>query len=172
MTAFLIPLIIVSAVGLISSLIIHIAALLGIDLGFGSNIYLLHMGILVVWVPTVLVFNKMTGNCKRSEVWKVALRGCPGWMRNMTYGFFVYAFINFIIFVIMDSHHPSNPHGMATPQMIRGFSGHWMAFYSAALATLFSARELRLSDVKCMNGHVVSPLAKYCEQCGSPIKQN
>ena len=57
MTILLYPFILISAVGLILSLIVHVSALLGIDLGLGQRIFALHIGIFIVWLPTVLVVN-------------------------------------------------------------------------------------------------------------------
>jgi hypothetical protein len=85
----------------------------------------------------------------------------------MVYGFGIYAFINFAIFVLLA--HDKNPHSIDAATTFRGFSGHWMFFYSAALGIMYSAT--RISDVprKCINGHVISPAARFCEQCGSPV---
>jgi len=53
------------------------------------------------------------------------------------YGFFVYAIANFALFMIQAPLHG----GSGNPPAIvwRGFSGHWMAFYSASMAILYSA---------------------------------
>jgi hypothetical protein len=50
-------------------------------------------------------------------------------------------------------------------------SGHSMAFYSAAMAALYSAIHVRERDEtrRCLNGHPVSPSAKFCEQCGTKV---
>jgi len=65
------------------------------------------------------------------------LRGAPEWMRYMVYGFGGYAMVNFAIFFF---HSPHGGSGANPPAVVwRGFSGHWMAFYSAALAILYSA---------------------------------
>jgi hypothetical protein len=129
----------------------------------------LHIGIFIVWIPAVLVANRLTKDVPRKDFWKAALRGCPEWMRYMSYGFFGYAFLNFVFFAI------TAPKGRAassmSPSEVRGFSGLWMAFYSAALSIVFSA--IRLWDQewqrRCLNGHAVSPIAKFCDQCGRPV---
>ncbi len=169
MTNLLYPFIFLSAVGLILSIIAHISALLGIDLGIGSKVFILHIGIFVVWLPTVLVMQKMTKGCKQSDIWKVALIGCPDWMKKVTYGIIGYAIINFVIFMFLVPNHPTNHSGAATPETVRGFSGHWMVFYSVAIAVMYSATKFKDTQRKCQNGHDVSILAKYCDQCGAPI---
>jgi len=44
--------------------------------------------------------------------------------------------------------------GEANPPAVvwRGFSGHWMAFYSAALAILYSAAHAKHNGWRCPNG--------------------
>ena len=164
------PFIALSAVGLILSIIVHVIALSGNQVPFGNFAWALHGGIFIVWFPAVLVSMRLSKDFKRKDFWKAALRGCPPWMKIMTYFFFGYAIINFVIFILSTT-------GMAkgttpsTATELRGFSGHWMAFYSAALAILYSFTKPDLFDKerKCRNGHVVSPLAKFCDECGAQI---
>jgi hypothetical protein len=80
---------------------------------------------------------KRVGNRRSQDYWKLVLQGSPEWMRYMVYGFFGYAFVNFALFI---SKAPTGGGGANPPAIVwRGFSGHWMLFYSAALATLYSA---------------------------------
>ena len=51
----------------------------------------------------------------------------------------------------------------------RGFSGHWMVFYSAALAILYSAANTVDANPRLTNGHSASPNATYCTRCGQPV---
>jgi hypothetical protein len=98
---------------------------------------ILHIGIFVVWFPAVLVAQKLVGNGNRKDYWKVVLKDSPVWMRYMVYGFAGYAFINFLLFMGETS---TVNNGANPPAAVwRGFSGHWMLFYSGALAILYSA---------------------------------
>jgi hypothetical protein len=110
----------------------------------------------------------MSADFKKKDTWKAALRGCPPWMRDMVYGFFGYAFLNFAIFIIAATKGGSGP---MPPAVVRGFSGHWMVFYSAAAAVLCSATHVNERDQgrRCTKGHSVGPLAQFCEQCGQPV---
>jgi len=131
------PFIALSAVGLALSLWVHLGALAGRRVAPEAFFWMLHMGIFVVWIPAVLVGMKRVGNTRRKDYWKLVLRGTPEWMRYMVYGFFGYALLNFAIFFFQAPHGGS---GANPPPMVwRGFSGHWMLFYSAALATLYAA---------------------------------
>src|SRR3990172_9366298 len=127
------PFIVLAAAGLILSIIVHLIALSGGKVPFENLSWGLHAGIFVVWLPAILTAQKLTKDFTRNDFWKAALRGCPTWMRRMTYFFFGYAIINFAIFMISMT---ATTKGTATSTEtdLRGFSGPWMAFYSAALA--------------------------------------
>jgi len=45
--------------------------------------------------------------------------------------------------------------GMLLANPFRGFSGHWMVFYLAALAILYSATKENASETRCLNGHLI-----------------
>ena len=132
------PLIGLSAVGLALSLWVHLGALGGYRVAPQYFFVMLHLGIFVVWLPTMLVAKKRIGNMQRRDFWKLVLRGSPNWMRYMVYGFGAYAVVNFLIFLTQA---PSGGSGDPPAVVWRGFSGHWMAFYSAAMATLYAAVE-------------------------------
>jgi hypothetical protein len=131
------PFIALSAAGLVLSLWVHLGALAGQRVAPEAFFWILHIGIFVVWIPTVLAYIKRVGSASRKDAWKLALRSSPQWMRYMVYGFFGYALLNFAIFFF---HAPNGSSGANPPAVAwRGFSVHWMAFYSAALATLYAA---------------------------------
>ena len=67
---------------------------------------------------------------------ELVLRGSPEWMRYMVYGFGGYAMLKSAIFAF---HAPQASRGANPPAVVwRDFSGHCMAFYSAALASLYA----------------------------------
>ena len=171
MELLLYPFVLLAAIGLVLSFIVHVMALLGLPAPFGQATFSLHVGILIVWIPTILVGMKMTKDFKRKDFWKAMLRGCPNWMKYMTYGLFIYAAINFIIFFYLapPKCRPFDP--QEYPTVFCGFSGHWMAFYSAEMASLYSAiKVIKLDPLRrCPDGHPVSPSAKYCDECGREI---
>ncbi len=169
MEILLYPFVVLSALGLILSLGAHIGALLGLNVP--SAAMGLHIGIFIVWIPAVITSNfSLTKRCNRKDFWKVVLRGAPKWMQYMTYGFLYYALFNFAIFIFSAPSDPSSAGG-TPPSVVRGFSGHWMAFYSAALAILYSAIQIKKRGLvrRCPNGHEVSLEATFCEECGQLI---
>lgn len=156
-------------IGLALSVWSHLAALAGAQGPLGNFEFLLHIGIFVVWLPTVLVAARIGSEFKQKDLWKAVLRGCPPWMRYMAYGFFGYALINFVDF--MATVPAKSGSGPMPPMVVRGFSGHWVAFYSMAAAVLYSATHVadRHLGRRCVNGQQVGALAQYCQQCGVPV---
>lgn len=157
---------VLSAVGLVLSLWVHLGAVTGRRVAHEEYFWILHVGIFVVWFPAVFVANKRVGNMNRKDFWKAALKGSPDWMRYMVYGFLGYAVVNFAFFIFQA---PTGGGGANPPPIVwRGFSGHWMAFYSAAMAILYSAAKANAGVRRCPNGHVIPSNANFCTRCGQP----
>jgi hypothetical protein len=170
--ALLLPFFVIAVIGLALSLVAHGAAILGLQQPLGNAAWGLHIGIFVVWLPAVVVLCWTTRDFKRKDLWKAALRGCPVWMRWTTYGFFAYAILNFGLFAASAPPGGKLGQGADTPPVVfRGFSGHWMAFYSMAAGILYSAMVISRNDParQCPSGHPVSPSAEFCETCGAKI---
>lgn len=138
--------IILSAIGLVLSIVAHLASLVGLPIPGGKFVWSLHIGIFVVWFPAVIVAYLINQGRPYRELWKNVLSGLPRWMRYAVYGLFAYAMLNFLWFFDPTGSAPQ-PEGDAPPAVIRGFSGHWMLFYGAAFAILLSAyRNRRLLE--------------------------
>jgi uncharacterized protein DUF3592 len=156
-----------SAVGLVVSLWVHVGAVMGRRVAPEAFFWILHMGIFVVWFPATFVAQRRVGNVRRKDFWKVVLKGSPEWMRYLVYGFLGYAIVNFSLFLYQE---PNGGSGTDQPAIVwRGFSGHWMAFYSAAFAILYSAARESRKAPRCLNGHPVVPNANFCQRCGQPV---
>jgi hypothetical protein len=157
----------ISVIGLIVSLWVHLGAVMGRRVAPAAFFWILHIGIFVVWFPAMLTTRNAVRNVNQKEFWKVVLKGSPKWMHYMVYGFFGYAVVNFLWFMTKA---PNGSNGSDPPAVVwRGFSGHWMAFYSAALAMLYSAAHAKHGRWRCLNGHSVPASARYCERCGQPV---
>lgn len=157
-----------SAGGLALSIGAHLMALAGVAIPGGRLVWALHIGIFVVWLPAVLISMQTTRFAHRKDFWKVALAGCPPWMRRAGYVLFGYAILNFVVFVSSTGSQPKQPTGDAPPSVVRGFSGHWMVFYGAAFAIFYSriyAPHL-YRERRCPLRHTVSPIARFCPECG------
>jgi hypothetical protein len=163
-----------AACGFLLSLDAHIMALAGLSLPGGNWVWGLHIGIFIVWIPTVLVSRQAAQYANRKDFWKVVLAACPVWMRRALYIIFGYAILNFILFLPTTGTHKLQKGVSPPPSVIRGFSGHWMAFYGAAFCSLYSAINAPnlFRERKCPNGHPVSPTAHFCPECGYAFPDN
>lgn len=163
----LLSLMVYATAGLLLSLSAHLLAYAGHQPGGNALFFGLHAGIFPLWIPVVLIGRRMTRGAPTKDFWKIATSGCPVWMKYMTYGLFGYAMINFLLFIVSA---PTGSHGAGPPPpaVWRGFSGHWMAFYSAGLAVVTTAYRRGISNLErhCPNGHEISYDAKFCSTCG------
>lgn len=157
-----------AAIGFALSIGVHCLGIAGIPTPGGKNVWLLHKGTFVVWIPALLAAiqaGRKTGN-------KNFLAGCPAWMRRTLCVLIGYAIINFIVFSATSSKDAGKPDKEdVSPATIRGVSGHWMVFYGLAFAMIYSSmRTLRnFRERHCPQGHFVSPTDRFCPDCGYPI---
>jgi hypothetical protein len=156
-----------SAIGLCLSLWIHLGAVMGRRVAPQAFLWMLQVGIFVVWLPAILVAQKLVGNVNRKDLWKLILKDLPDWMRYMVYGILGYDVVISLLFLrrILGGGNGANP----PTEIWRESSGHWMAFYSAALAILYSAARIGDTSLRCANGHLASPNTAYCPKCGQPV---
>jgi hypothetical protein len=178
----LLILMIYAAIGLVLSLIVHLLSFVGVQPGGDALFFGLHVGIFPLWLPVVWIYSKLTGGMARQysrtswnsgfsswNSWQVVYSGCPLWMKYMTNGFFIYAIINFVLFVVSGSGSPVA--GSPSASVWHGFSGHWMAFYSAGLAVGTAAYRRGLSNLSptCLNGHPIAYGDRFCSVCGAAL---
>lgn len=155
----------VAGIGFIATLACHVGLWFGVDLT-GGRWMVLFIGIVIVWLPTVMSLQRLGPTLQRMDGWKVALFGAPDWMRHLLYGIVAYGILNFFL-------------GFFGAFSIEGIgfwrvgSSHAMIFYAAAwaLATAANAREDQGIDWKCERGHEMSPVARFCEECGAPARR-
>jgi Protein of unknown function (DUF3592) len=152
-------------VGFVLSLWFHIRAIMGHSAP--DSVFVLHVGIFVVWFPAVLAAIKLQGGGRGKDLWKRVLRGDPDWVRYVTYGIFGYSWISMMANFGGGKHPQSGPDPDAST--LRSFSCVWMAFYSMAAAILYSAVRQTSTTNRCVNGHAVSANSRFCEICGQPI---
>jgi len=167
MKAFVRSLLVVALAGVACVLGIHIASLIGISEPFEKSIPILFPILFVVWAATVLTMNRLTRDFKQKDIWKAALRGCPTWMRRAVWVVFGYSWLGFFVLPILFGGGMSSKANGA-----RMGSATILAFYTVAAAVLYSALNAEHFDStrRCLNGHSVQPLAKFCDECGAPVR--
>ena len=121
------------------------------------------MGIFAVWIPAVLIAQRIDPGRGTNFSWKRVLAGCPPWMRIAIGGLFAYAFLNFFVSIAQakaaDASEWSN---------LRAFTGHGLLFYGMAFSIFFSAWHMpRLLQARqCPLGHAVEHGQQFCPTCG------
>jgi len=117
----------IAIIGWILGLIVHLLSFTG----YTSPIFwLLHIGIFFAWAPAIIALQKGAGNNISDFFNYFKSISAPKWLIIIAVVSFIYAFINFALF--MES--STKDHD---PDMFRGFSGHWMAFYGMAALILY-----------------------------------
>jgi hypothetical protein len=151
----------IAVFGLAASVVTHFSTFFGINpqRAFPA-VWMLHILIFVVWIPTIISSSKAYKKQNRKDFWKVAMANSPGWMKTLTAILFAYAFFNFFftVLVLNEGGTPSEIDGRKVLQshgnikreltdeeydqhqayVIRGFSGHWMIFYAVGMTVLYS----------------------------------
>ena len=119
-------------------LIVHLLSIAEFDISDKVPfVWVLHIGIFVVWIPMVLSLrkNEELNNYQQSSVlnrvnpfgfFKIIFKQTPIWLIVIAIGGFFYAMLNFLLFM-----------NSAQANELRGFSGHWIAFYGIAAAVLY-----------------------------------
>jgi hypothetical protein len=150
-------------------LIVHLLSLADFDVTSKvSFVWLLHLGIFVVWLPAVIDLKKneelkefqRSGLLNRMNLvafYKIIFKQTPPWLTVIAIVGFFYALINFALFMSAQTGVPNFKDGQYILQNhgklikiltvqeyhhykaneVRGFSGHWVAFYGIAAAILF-----------------------------------
>jgi hypothetical protein len=125
-------------------------------------VWILHVGIFIVWIPTVLNLKKneelkelkLSGANQRAFL-KAVFKNTPAWMTVIAIAGMLFAVANFMLFMfdgargvalIRNGQYVLDNHGQVIKTLtlqeynhqrashIRGFSGHWIAFYGIAAA--------------------------------------
>ena len=108
-------------------------------------VWLLHGGAILLGLPAVLCVQKLNFGTEGAGPRKRIFENCPTWMRKMIGAFVVYGIINFIFFM---SKGDAPKGGGSTPASVfKGFSGHWMIFYSVEMAVFYSCLKMKVTDV-------------------------
>lgn len=117
---------------------------------------ILLIAVFPLFVPALIVMKRLTRDFKQKDRWRAALRGCPPWMKTTLWIVIGVAFVSFFISGWRD---PAN----FTPLFPVGF-------YAASFCLMYSWLNVGKFDPnrRCTNGHTVSSLAKFCEECGAP----
>lgn len=160
----------IAIAGWIASLMAHLLSIAKYDITDKiPYIRVLHLFLFVVWLPAILylIKGKEFKNMPQSAVFRSVYKKCPSWLIAICVISFIYAGINFFIFlnsytgsadiingqyvlqnkgsviknITEEEYHEYNTTGT------RAFSGHWLVFYSVAAVILFPSKKQEEANV-------------------------
>ena len=168
-----------AAVVLIVSLVVHLSTFLGIDpMARWPGVMFIHVTIFPPFIAAICYANRIGG--PEQERQNRAISAAPLLLRIVTGIFFAYALVNFAIFMVLNEgggpeqrggKYLLTSHGRVIRELseneyyrqqgyvVRGFSGHWMLFSSAALTLLVGAARLRRQAVTSPAAAMTAPAA-------------
>jgi hypothetical protein len=155
----------IAATVLLASIAAHLSTFFGIDpMDVVPGVMFIHVAIFPPFFAAILYARKAAGTGKGAQ--GLVLKQAPRWLRLTTSIFFAYAFINFALFFFHTSGgspehrnggYELRSHGrlireiteqeyhLQRAYVVRGFSGHWMLFSSAAITFLVGSKRMLAS---------------------------
>jgi len=129
---------------------------------------LLHVGIFVVALPTILLMRRITDATRPKDLWKLLKVASPPWLRTLSSASGIYFVLIFIVFAVV--HKGPEPAGapMSRTTLVM-FSSGWLGFYTNLTAYIHAGLRVESMRLRCPNGHSVNPSSRYCEECGNPV---
>lgn len=146
--------------GLAASMVAHFSTFFGVNpQQVFPGVWLLHILIFVVLIPTDIYRNKASRRQSRKDFCKAAMANTPRWMMKLVGILFAYAIFNFFVFLMLtiggmpseiDGRKVLENRGKIVRELtdeeyeryrareVRGFSGHWMFFYAIGLTVQYS----------------------------------
>ena len=150
-----------AVVCLVASVVVHVSTFFGVNpQRVFPAVWVLHALVFVVWFPVVLSCQRACKGHYAKDFWRIAMRYAPTWMKSLSVVLFAYGFVNFFItFLVLGEggvpvesgvRKTLESHGTVIRELtdeefelheaygLRGFSGHWMIFYSIGMTVLCS----------------------------------
>jgi len=121
-----------------ASLVVNIVSHLGIRIPGGDAVMMLHLATMAVVAPAFLNSFK-NAQTRRPAKADELFKGCPPAMKAGISLLFGYAFLNFLYFMSTNAAHAKPQAHPVPPEVVAGFSGHWMLFSAVAFALMYSA---------------------------------
>ena len=129
----------IAALGFIASVVCHVMGWLQVEPAWGKSVFVLHIGILVLWIPLVILANRTMPAGSRSNMAHLFAE-LPAWAGRAVAIFGFYVALNFVYFMYRTSQFPKGK--VPFYLTLRGFSGHWMLFYGVAFVGFIALSRL------------------------------
>ncbi|HEX7288115.1 MAG TPA: hypothetical protein VF532_18155 [Candidatus Angelobacter sp.] len=137
--------------------------LIGVSLPRRVPMFLI-LPVFPIFGAAVFVGRQLTSGFTEREVrkshWKILLRGCPPWAIKVVtvLGWMTMASFAILVFA------PASRRDELAMRIV--FPVYGTGFASYSLAVFYSALHLGNERRVCSKGHDVSPMQKYCPECG------
>ena len=128
-------LIFISVTGFVLSTVIHFCWLFHIYEPPRELTIFIWMGVMVVIYPALIISKKTRGELTEKDFRKAISGVCPRWLLIMNRLVIMYA-LGWLIFCIYKKY-------FADSSDFRGFTGHWMLFYSISFKLLYCCKRLK-----------------------------
>lgn len=158
----------IALLGYISVILIHGFTIFGIDLTSKFPfVWIFHLGAIIIMFPVIRELNKRPelstlekDSFSYNSFFGIIFKSTPSWLKYLAQFGFIYAVMNFIYFLATNNGTPELQNGVYSLQEhgnfireiseqdyhlekaknLRGFSGHWIAFFGIATAILFPSK--------------------------------
>ncbi len=156
--SFVRPLAVVAAIGWAACILVSVLGIAGVELPQAVPTTLF-FGVFPLWFCAVLVLQRQVGELAGGDLWKIAFRRCPQWMRYAIWASWGYAFLSFFL--------------IAGGGVFDGKAAGFVAvFYASACGIFVTAVATKDEPTECAKGHRIGPFDKFCRECGAEIKRN
>lgn len=151
---------VLSGIGVLVSISLYILGVTRIYEFPAKDKQSLFVGIFVVWLSTVTTANRLTKDFRPKDFCKAALRGCPPWMRIGLWVVIGGAFAVLFLPTLT---------GMGSGDSRHAFILFPIFFYVTSFCVTYSLINVESDNSmpRCLNGHALSPLTKFCDECGA-----
>jgi hypothetical protein len=144
------PVIVLSFIGFVVSLWVHLNGLAGREVVPEQYFFVLHVGAIVLWFPAVFVANRRVKGVANKDLWKAVLNGSSAWMRYVLYALSAYGAILGISYFGKEL--TDSPYSSKMPWL--WFSVGWMVFYFGSFAITYSSIRASEEPVTSNDQHV------------------
>lgn len=128
---------IIAAVGLMISLLAHVATIMGVE-PQQDFLYVLAVliGIIVFWSPTGATANRLVYSESEMDFWTLAMKKASGWLRTVYLLFTLYASYNLLLFLLRQE----------KDYELRTVSGYFSVFFFIAATFFYNKMRERAKD--------------------------
>jgi len=164
---FLTILLILAFSSLAGSLMLLLIGLIGMQAPEQAAFFINFGGILV-FMASIFVMRSLQDSFTQREIrkqpWAIALRGAPSWVLKALKFWGWCASIAYLAFLLL-------PKSRRDAAFLPFVAPLYVSVFSAlSAAIMYSALHIP-NELKCPNGHPITPLQKFCSECGLPTAQ-